>query len=187
MPRYFVGVDLGQVRDPTAIAVVEATDVLRLRHLERIPLRTKYAQVVERVRQISRAKKLRNDCQVISDATGVGRPVAEMLQAAKLGGKLLPVLVTAGQTETHDGEYCCVPKRDLIVRLATMLQSGQLQFAADLREAPALRKELLGMETRQSDMHERYAAWHNGQHDDLVFALALACWGAKPTQLGCHG
>ena len=27
--------------------------------------------------------------------------------------------------------------------------------------------------------HEQYGAWREGQHDDLVLAVALACWGAK--------
>ena len=26
---------------------------------------------------------------------------------------------------------------------------------------------------------EQYGAWRAGTHDDLVFAVALACWGAE--------
>ena len=26
---------------------------------------------------------------------------------------------------------------------------------------------------------EQYGAWREGTHDDLVFAVALACWGAR--------
>jgi hypothetical protein len=26
---------------------------------------------------------------------------------------------------------------------------------------------------------EQYGVWREGQHDDLVLAVALACWGAK--------
>ena len=63
--QYFVGVDLGQSRDFTAIAVLERaelrgdwdpvmyawrkTTALRLRHLERVPLGTPYTEVVDRV------------------------------------------------------------------------------------------------------------------------------------------
>jgi hypothetical protein len=25
--------------------------------------------------------------------------------------------------------------------------------------------------------HEQFGVWREGQHDDLVFAVALACWG----------
>ena len=27
--------------------------------------------------------------------------------------------------------------------------------------------------------HEQYAVWREGTHDDLVFAVALACWNAQ--------
>jgi hypothetical protein len=180
MSRFFVGVDLGQVRDPTAIAVVEATGVLRVRHLERIALKTKYMQVVERVRRVSRCKQLKGKCEIVSDATGVGRPVAEMLQASKLGGKLLPVLVTRGENESGDDEYCGVPKRDLIVGLAEMMLSGEVHLAGGLQERRALENELKNMEVRQIDhAYHQYAAWRRGEHDDMVFAIALACWAAK--------
>lgn len=179
MSRFFVGVDLGQVRDPTAIAVVEATDVLRLRHLERVALKTKYMQVVARVRRISRCKALDGKCQVVSDATGVGRPVAEMLQAANLGGKLVPVVVTAGERESRQGEYRGVPKRDLIAGLSQMLRNKEVLLASDLRDRQALQQELAIMTLRLPREREQYAAWRYGEHDDTVFAVALACWGAR--------
>lgn len=183
MSRFFVGVDLGQVRDPTAVAVLEAADVLLVRHLERIALKTAYADVVERVRVVSRTKALDGRCQVIADATGVGRPVVEMLQSAALGGPLLPVMVTGGDQESRDGEYFRVPKRDLILGMQSALQSGKLHLAHGLREGPALQRELAQMKARQNGGRERYAAWGHGEHDDLVFAIALACWGARRSQL----
>jgi len=27
--------------------------------------------------------------------------------------------------------------------------------------------------------NEQYGAWREGEHDDLVLAVALACWGAR--------
>ena len=184
MSQFFVGVDLGQVRDPTAIAVVEAADVLRLRHLERIALKTAYADVVERVRQISRSKALDGRRQVVADATGVGRPVVEMLESAKLGGELLPVLATCGGKESRNGAYYHVPKRDLIVRVQTMLHAGKLHISGGLPDADALIRELTQMKVRQSESkRERFAAWNRSEHDDLVFAVALACWGAVKFQL----
>src|ERR1044071_5051909 len=110
MSRFFVGVDLGQVRDPTAIAVLEASDVLLVRYLERIPLATPYAGVVEQVRKVSCAKALDGRWRVVVDAPGVGRPVVEMLQSVKLGGALVPVLVTGGRAESSLDGYHKVPK-----------------------------------------------------------------------------
>ena len=71
MDWYFVGVDFGQSRDFTAIAVVERAETtgewdavmfawkkvvsLQLRYLERIALGTPYPEVVERVVQVTRS------------------------------------------------------------------------------------------------------------------------------------
>jgi len=27
--------------------------------------------------------------------------------------------------------------------------------------------------------HEQYGSWRDGEHDDLVLAVAMACWRAK--------
>ena len=43
-----------------------------------------------------------------------------------------------------------------------------------------LTAEMLSMQVRVgTGGGERYGAWREGEHDDLVFAVALACWGAK--------
>jgi len=34
---------------------------------------------------------------------------------------------------------------------------------------------------------ERYGAWREGAHDDLVFAVALTCWAAKHADPGMAG
>src|SRR5215472_7828945 len=96
-----IGVDLGQVRDPSAIAIVERAAlqgewdpatftyrkevVLRLRYLERVPLGTPYAEVVRRVRKMTRSVELAGRFRLVVDATGVGRPVVELLRAGDLG------------------------------------------------------------------------------------------------------
>ncbi|HEY6072804.1 MAG TPA: hypothetical protein VIV15_05250, partial [Anaerolineales bacterium] len=90
MDWYFVGADLGQSRDYSAIAVLERAErtgpwdpvvcawnkkiELNLRHLERLPLGTPYPDVVERVTAITRSEKLAGRCHLAVDGTGVGRP-----------------------------------------------------------------------------------------------------------------
>jgi hypothetical protein len=98
MRSYFVGVDLGQRQDFTAIAVVERTELtgewdaamwayrketmLRLRYLQRVPLGTPYPEVVERVVAITRSRELAGRCRLAVDATGVGGPVVDLLRRA---------------------------------------------------------------------------------------------------------
>src|SRR5260370_19971340 len=113
-----IGVDLGQRRDPSAIAVIErpewvagrfhmvspfATEqrlmqgTMVVRHLERVKLGTPYPQVVKRVVAVARHPCLGNARRkLLVDATGVGAPVVDMLRAEKPGCDLTPVVITGG-------------------------------------------------------------------------------------------
>ena len=89
--RFFVGLDLGQARDYTALAILERTEsggeidavtfarrkviLHRIRHLERLPLGTSYPQVVARVAAVMEMIGQSGQCELIVDATGVGRPI----------------------------------------------------------------------------------------------------------------
>src|SRR5690348_6435373 len=121
----YLGLDLGQRHDPSAIAVVERIEVrrayqnavfhsLRLRYLQRVPLGTPYPRVVELVREIVSLPDLRDDCAIAVDATGVGAPVVDMLRAARLGCDIAPVNISSGDRQTRSGGTWNVPKQDLI-------------------------------------------------------------------------
>src|ERR1039457_3522325 len=82
--------------------------------------------------------------------------------------------------EDLDGGYYGVPKRDLILGLQILLQRGVLRIAAGLEYGADLVKEMTAMEVKISASgYEQCAAWREGTHDDLVFAVALACWNAQ--------
>ena len=161
---WFIGADLGQSQDPTALAVLERAELkgefdpavfawrkevaLRLRYLERVALETPYPEIVERVRRLTRAPELAGRCHVAVDATGVGRPVVDMLRNAELGATMLPAIITGGAAESLNKGYYSVPKRDLITGLQVLLQRGGLRIAAGLKHGPDLVTELTGMRVR---------------------------------------
>lgn len=196
MDWYFIGVDFGQSRDFTAIAVLERAETkgawdpvmfawkkvvsLRLRYLERIALGTPYPEVVERVVQVTQWPELAGRCRLAVDGTGVGRPVVDLLRRARPGCVLMPVNITSGLKQTEEGGYYGVPKRDLILGLQVLLQRGVLRIAAGLEYGPDLVKEMAAMQVKITLAgHEQYGVWREGTHDDLVFAVALACWNAQ--------
>jgi hypothetical protein len=153
---------------------------LRLRRLDRLPLGMKYPEVEEWVAQVVSAVCRRGDCELVVDATGVGRPVVDHLRAAGPECKMRAVMVTGGQSERSDGEYDYVPKRDLMARLQVLFEYGELKIARTLRHVEELKKEMADMRVRVTPAgNEQFGAWREGEHDDLVFAVALACWGAK--------
>ena len=205
---FFIGLDLGQAADYSALAVLERIipqapapasygthelwrdgqpiapprtplpPVYHGRHLERFPLGTPYPKIIEGVTARLATPALQG-ATLILDATGVGRPVVDMFRAAGL--KPVPVTITGGEavTRTDDG-YWHVPKRDLVGAVQVLLQSARLKFAAELPLVQTLTQELLNFKVKISAQtaHDSYGSWRENEHDDLVLAVALAAWYA---------
>jgi hypothetical protein len=141
-----------------------------------MPLGTPYPKIVERVRAIVQCGELRGDCALAVDATGVGAPVVDMLRAARLGCDLTAVVITGGERGTGKDS---VPKRDLMAEVQVLMENGQLKIGR-LKEGARLMRELMDMRSSVSGAGTtRVGADGYGEHDDLVIALALACWRAK--------
>jgi len=180
---YIAGIDLGQAADYTAVTIVEKhtgtrTDPARydVRHLERFALGTAYPAVVARTTWL--LDRLPTGTKLVVDGTGVGRAVVDMF--APLGRRLVPVTITAGDAATLVDRWWRVPKRELVGVIQVLLQTGRLKIAAGLAEAPALTGELLGFQVKiTASATDVYGAWREGQHDDLVLALALPLWYAE--------
>ena len=199
---YYLGLDLGQARDYTALTIIERYDVAvgepeerygesyqetewhyRLRFVERFPLGTPYPAIVERVKTITDELATEHEGELVScvvDKTGVGAPVVDMLSRAELRCSVTPITITGG-TDVHSehGEYS-VPKRDLASTLQVLLQTGRLKFAARLPFREVLERELQNFKVKinVATGHDSYEAWREGDHDDLVLSLALAVWYA---------
>lgn len=185
--HFYIGLDLGQKCDFTAIAVLERRDPPKphflapwtvqptyfdLRHLERLPLGTPYPRVIEKVAKLTNHPTLKNRCTVVADSTGVGQPVVDELRRAQLGGNLIPVTISGGGQANRNGHGWTVPRRDLLSAVMLTLEDEHLRFAEKLPERARLVAELMSL-------HAGPGRNRNNEHDDLVFALALATWRAK--------
>ena len=188
----YLGLDLGQATDYTAMVAIERNQVLinrntgerqmqlHARHAERFSLGTTYPQIVEKVGERVNAIGMEHGYMLLPDATGVGRPVVDMFR--KQGLKLVPITITGGDKALFDVQLggWRVPKRDLVSNGQVLLQNGQLKFAKDLMHGKTLIDELLNFKMKVSNAgHDSYEAWREGEHDDLVLALLMACWYAK--------
>ena len=216
-----IGVDIGQQVDPTAIAVAEVSPDERptftVRFLERLPLRTPYPDVAKRVAAVAANAAAQvyqpangytvrghfigrpaqtADLTILTDVTGVGRPVHEIiereLEAADLyrvgayDVRLIPATFTHGdRVAWAEGGGKSVGKAYLVSRLQALLHTDRIKLPGT-REAEALAKELLDYEIRiDQDANEKYGAFRVGTHDDLVTALGLACledWRTQPSR-----
>ena len=185
MPAYIGGLDVGQVTDPAALAVLrkdgageDATYVLGLLH--RFPLRTLYPDLVRQVGEMMTRGELKGAALAI-DKTGVGAGVVDMVREKLTETPLFPIVITSGQqtTQAEDGSYG-VPKKDLVGAALLLLHSGRLVFAEDLHYGKLLYKELQNFQMKITTAgNEVFGAWREGQHDDLVLAVALAAWAGQ--------
>jgi hypothetical protein len=194
---FYVGLDLGQSADYTALAVVHSVHTrtpngetvrgLHHRHLKRYPLRTPYPEIVEKVFALVRDEKLspteydplrgRYSSQppaLVVDNTGVGVAVTDLLKAKGL--RFSSVTITGGDTAHKSGRNWRVPKRDLVAALEVPFHTGELKVAEGLTLWPVLKEELLNFRRKINlkTAHDSYEHWRESDHDDLVLATTLA-------------
>lgn len=183
---FFAGLDLGQVNDPTALAIIERPrirsiaapkPVYSVRHLERFPLGTSYPAIVASVRTILTRPPL-DQSQVFTavDKTGCGAAVCDLLRPIFPG--MAAVTITGGQQGSATPEGFNVPKRELAGILQVLLQGRRLLVAQALPQAEQLRHELQNFRVKinVATGNESFEAWREKDHDDLVLAVAIAVW-----------
>lgn len=201
---YYLSVDLAQLQDYTALAAVRQVDAEpktdnqpedktedegdrpkgkrpdRLRrsyqvgHLERLEKGMSYVDQVRRIRSVMQALP---DAKLIVDATGVGAAVVDMLAQQDL--KPISIWIHGGEKVTSKRRRYRVPKRELAGVLQVVLSERRLEVQPDLPNAQTLRREMQNFkaEINRDTGHETYAAdWREGDHDDLVLSVAMACW-----------
>lgn len=197
-----VGLDVGDRRTPSALAVVEGewrpaanaravplvedgevlgvtpprtVDYALVRNLERLPAGTTYPALGARLAEVVAALRARGvGPTVYVDATGIGRPVMETLRAAA-DVPITPVYFTWGDRRAVSDDFSVtLGKAYLVARLQVLLQEGRLLLPRT-KEAEALARDLTEFEiTMRPDANDTYGAFVVGTRDDLITALGLA-------------
>lgn len=194
---FILGCDLGQAQDYTAIAAIEIVlpdpdrgdsrkkREYHIRHLERVELGTRYPRIIERVDGLLHTPPLNPRTPLVVDKTGVGAAVVDMFNDA--GMKPIAITITGGDEVIWDPDnpkaprHIKVPKRELVGTLVALFQSDRLRIAEELEHAQTLVNELLNFRVKVDlrTSHDSYEGWRESIHDDLVLAVALACWYAE--------
>lgn len=182
----FIGVDIGQVTDPTAITIMRCIDRHKLFCVwaERIPLGTPYHEIIDRAAE-HKDKLIAEGLGkpwIAWDETGVGRPVVEQAKKLIKGVKHTGITITGG-TKANFNKGWHIPKRVLITNLQILFQTGTLKYASGIPDVDlaALVDELKEYRVKINvKANEIY--WREGGHDDLVLALAIGAY--VPVQKG---
>jgi hypothetical protein len=116
--------------------------------------------------------------ELVVDNTGVGRALTDLFKSK--GIRFKAVTIPAGEHAHYANGSWHVPKRDLVAALEVPLQTGTLKVAEGLKLWPTLRQEMLNFRRKINlkTAHDSYEHWRESDHDDLVLAATLACWGA---------
>src|SRR5580704_3887770 len=157
-------------------------DIFEIGTIKRLPLETSYTNVVA----IVHALLLRCPAatELVIDATGVGRPLADMFKWH--GVTPWCVTATAGIEQTIDtaARTANVPKLTLISRIQSLLFEGRLKVHDQIEEAPAFLAELRDFRVEFTGSgHMTYNA-KAGKHDDMVAAAAVAAWRLSDGAVG---
>lgn len=201
---YVAGLDLGQVSDYTALAIVEAQGTpwtvkvacqdpeirgragrsFRDVTFEGPPVsfvihylgrdrNVPYPQVVEKIGK--RIGEPPGVAMLAVDATGVGRPVVDLFTQAGLSP--YGITITSG-SDAHGGAFDWhVPKIELVSAVLVPFQGERLVIPRRLALSQVLAAELQTFKVKiTTAANPSYGAWREGEHDDLVLAVAMACW-----------
>lgn len=185
--RFFVGLDLGQAQDYTALSVIEQrwNEVARryeydLRYLDRARGEP-YPSVVKKVSAMMTSQSIVGiePPRLILDKTGVGAPVADMFRVGPISP--VEITITGGISPSAVPRGFHVPKRDLVFSLIGVFQSGRFRIADSLPLGKELIDELLNFKVKidPKTAHDSYESWRESIHDDMVLSAAMSTWYAE--------
>jgi hypothetical protein len=179
--------------------LVEGDLVYDLRYLKRPKLHTPYDVIAERVANLLIKLEPKGAFDEIGqitlcvDGTGVGRGIVDMLrrefsrrsERAEYVPRVdfRPVTVTGSQTSMKRPDrtngYWSVPKKDLVFPAVAAFQQDRLTIARGVDHRDQLVHELKNYRrtTNIATGGMQFEPWREADHDDLLFAVALALWG----------
>lgn len=203
LAKYIIGLDLGQVQDYSAFAIMERewvidypkqTDYIleelepsrafleyRLLDLQRYQLGTPYPDIVDNMVALMEDRRIFDyGGMLIVDVGHVGRAVLDILK--KAGVPVLGVNITAGFAETAsatDPWVTNVPKRELVTPLVLAYQTGRIRVGPSVPQSFDEELKAFGYHTNKRTGSVTYESLEAKVHDDQVVAAALAYWWAE--------
>jgi phage FluMu gp28-like protein len=159
---FFIGTDLGQKVDHSAIAVVRKDgDIISLVHMKRFKLGTEYGVVIGHMKLLQKA--LQTVHRIYIDRTGVGEFFVE--QAAKEELKHVKGIMLS-----------LLEKENIMGLLKRTMEKGEIKIPYDSE----LINEINVERYEQTQTGQTKFAHPNGTHDDRLWALALAVYASGP-------
>jgi phage FluMu gp28-like protein len=158
---YYVGVDLGQKRDHSVVAVIlKKNGQITLVHMKRFALGTEYQAVIEYL--MLAGERFRNVRAFYIDQTGVGEAFPENARRA-------------GVKNVKGIELSLPRKSDIMTHMKQVMEQKRLHIPRDRELIIEMNAEIAELtQAQKTKFHHR-----SGTHDDRLWALALAIYGSR--------
>jgi hypothetical protein len=200
-PHTFFALDLGYAQDNSVLMAVTRHwvktgeydyawryPISRLRFtvedIHKWPLRVYYMHVVEDTAEIIKDYSRQpfflgqpdHRMTLIVDASGVGAPVAEMLERLELPCNFNRLIITSGDSASYYNSSYHVPRRALLAYLRIAIEKDLVKVPEGVKHAADLKREL-----------QNLVIGRQTSHDDLAITLAMACYRATEMNFGPPG
>lgn len=187
--QYYIGADIGQGMEPTAIAVVardsnrEDDDYpLECSYLQELPGGTTYPDLARRISEIEAGllKRKADIIKILVDVTGQGQPVIDLIRRS-VESEAISAQFTAGAGASSEGESWRINQYEMVANLKIMLQTrrllfpGKTQNPAQERAVSEMLRELENF-TYNPPAAEEALEVKTGPRNALITALGLAIW-----------
>ena len=201
---FSVGVELGKPADGTAISFMElvgspsspadpSPDLTgHVRYLKRFPPGTLFTEIARWLSDFLDSEMQRQSKEktafgprdvdvtflLVIDQTAVGSSVVDMILKI-VKRPAWRVVISGSHSQGSSKGYNIVPKQELISLVQARLETKQLKFAAALPDTKLLADELINYQDQKTNAMPLADTWREHPSDDLVFAVALACWAPQ--------
>lgn len=161
-----------------------------VRFLKRLPLGLSYPLIIEEIKRIygniPKPESVELSIFLWIDATGVGKPVVDLILRDIPGIRLSAVFLTGGEAKEEVNVLARevnLPKAYLVSRLQVLLSCGRVHLPNN-PAARVMKEELMNYQIKVNEnASAQFGAFKVGTHDDLVTALGLACLCERATEL----
>ena len=158
---YYVGVDLGQKRDHSVVAVIlKKNGQIILVHVKRFALGTEYQSVVEYLKLVG--ERFQNVRAFYIDQTGVGEAFPENARRA-------------GVKNVKGIELSLPRKSDVMTQMKQVMEQKRLHIPRDRELIIEMNAEI----AKRTDAGKTKFYHRSGTHNDRLWALALAIYASR--------
>lgn len=190
--RYWVGADLGQANDYSAVCVIkdQALPVsdgngIVIGPRERTVVYAdkfkgvSYVDVVDHLIKVRNASPFGGKSELVIDGTSIGRVVSDMLW--EQGVDHNAVQMTGGQEWRRSGRYVNASKTLMIENLAVLFAAGELNFAHDLTLRKEMEEDLASFSTQTTAAGNQIITQSRNAsgHGDLGIGLIVAGFASQ--------